>query len=799
MSTTQDPDLLRAASHRHMAEHLTGPFAAGAVNVPVPVNASGVVNVDWTSREPLLTVAPRAPLGDIGWRLEVVLRATPSNVTLTPVEFAPYTEAGAFLPLHLPAVHATLRTAAPFSLNLSLSEVAPDGTLTPVAASLIASRLEVNLTEGVLGRLLYLLGAEKLRLRRQGREIAATRTLVGARADALDRIGADLGVARFADEIRYDAARREIVTSVRLGADGAPAAEPDEEYRTRLRLYRPTLVPTRRNVLALLNGEALPSGEDLTAEQRRGLLPRLGAGGSFELLEADNQLAVAIQIVGAGSASFRDNFFRHIRAVHIVWPANSSPGNTAHAQRYIPATRRLRIDELRTRLRQNFTFDANAALAPSLAEALDRVGRCRRALGITTQWNVFRTQDSNGGSRYELGLGADLEMLSAAELTQMRDRLLAANRAPAAQPEIERLLRSMRPATAAADPEGTWLLQACGLKTVHRLASASRRLYVSHLPTYGLTINAGGAPTLGTNETRTLESRYFSPGDVAGNVTLAEGLAAALARWTSEGQQAWASLTAADALTRWGQAVARPSNDPALRVFREAGLPAVEAPAPVVEQLRRVPPELMQTVRLNATFAQRILTASDATRANIAGELRRLANVLRDNNLVSVLPLVSGTDVLLVVGVIGLPSAGINLSERRSTGFRWYAVPLEGGTPTIRPVGSRTNFLAGGAGLWAVVLLGYARRGLTDPYEFRVELPDGELLTLKQYEFLMNLLQHVCPMGVEVNTFSIRRGHVDLDGDGTADPLQPVASRTFRQFRRTRQRGEAGVTLEENE
>lgn len=799
MSTTQDPDLMRAASHRHMAAHLTGPFAAGAVNLTVPVGKAGVVNVDWTSREPLLTVAPRVPLGGVGWRLEAVLQARPANQRLLPVEFAPYTEAGASLPLHLPAVHPTLRTAAPFRLTLSLFEVAPDGSQTAVAAAQLAARLEVNLTEGVLGRLLYLLGAEKLRLRRQGREIAAARMIAGARDDSLDRIGADLGVARFADEIRYDTARREIVTSVRLDSGGAPTAEPDEEYRTRLRLYRPTLVPTRRNLLALLNGEGLPSGEDLTEEQRRGLLPRLGAPGPFELLEADNQLAVAIQIVGAGSPNFRDNFFRHIRAVHLLWPANSTPANTAHAQRYIPVSRRLRIDELRTRLRQNFTFDANAALAPSLADALDRVGRCRRALGVTTQWNVFRAQDSGGGSRYELGLGVDLEVPPAAELTQMRDRLLAANRAPAADPGIERLLRSMQPATAAADPEGAWLLQACGLKTVHRLAAGSRRLYVSHLPTYGLTINAGGAPTLGPSEARTLESRYFSPGDVAGNVTLAEGLAASLTRWTGEGQRAWANLTAADAATRWGQAVARPSNDPALRVFREAGLPAVETPAPVVEQLRRVPPELMQTVRLHATFAQRILTATDATRANVAGELRRLANVLRNNNLVSVLPLVSGTDVLLVVGVIGLPSAGINLSERRSTGFRWYAVPLEGGNPTIRPVGSRTSFVAGGPGLWAVVLLGYARRGLTDPYEFRVELPDGELLTLKQYEFLMNLLQHVCPMGVEVNTFSIRRRHVDLDGDGTADPLQPVASRTFRQFRRTRQRGEAGVTLEDNE
>jgi hypothetical protein len=78
-----------------------------------------------------------------------------------------------------------------------------------------------------------------------------------------------------------------------------------------------------------------------------------------------------------------------------------------------------------------------------------------------------------------------------------------------------------------------------------------------------------------------------------------------------------------------------------------------------------------------------------------------------------------------------------------------------------------------------------------------VELPEHARLNLLQYEFLMNVLQHAHPVGVEVNTFSIRQRHVDLDEDGTAEPLPPSTFRTFRQFRRTRSRGEAGVRIDE--
>jgi hypothetical protein len=61
----------------------------------------------------------------------------------------------------------------------------------------------------------------------------------------------------------------------------------------------------------------------------------------------------------------------------------------------------------------------------------------------------------------------------------------------------------------------------------------------------------------------------------------------------------------------------------------------------------------------------------------------------------------------------------------------------------------------------------------------------------------MNLLGRACPMGVEINTFRIRRGHVDLDGDGAADPMPPSLATTFRAFVRRRHAGQTAITLEE--
>jgi hypothetical protein len=151
----------------------------------------------------------------------------------------------------------------------------------------------------------------------------------------------------------------------------------------------------------------------------------------------------------------------------------------------------------------------------------------------------------------------------------------------------------------------------------------------------------------------------------------------------------------------------------------------------------------------------------------------------------------SSGDVILVAGVVSLPEAGVNLAEQPATGFRWYVIPISGPGGVVETVGARSDFVPAGEGLSAVVVIGYARTGLTDPYEYRVDLPDSAVLSRREYEYLMNLLELVTPVGIRVNTFAIRKQHVDTNGDGSADPLDPTISRTYRTFRRRRNVGEA--------
>jgi hypothetical protein len=64
-------------------------------------------------------------------------------------------------------------------------------------------------------------------------------------------------------------------------------------------------------------------------------------------------------------------------------------------------------------------------------------------------------------------------------------------------------------------------------------------------------------------------------------------------------------------------------------------------------------------------------------------------------------------------------------------------------------------------------------------------LPDGALLDLDQYGYVMNLLEALCPIGIEINTFDIRRSHV-ADVGGTPTFLSSSASRTYHRYRRRR-------------
>ncbi|HEX6683619.1 MAG TPA: hypothetical protein VF062_12530 [Candidatus Limnocylindrales bacterium] len=797
-----DPDLHASASHRNMIDHLTAPLQAGAAESAITVSPIGMVELPTATREPLLLAAPLRALEGVAWAVTVELPGGSS----TQLEFAAGTEAGAYLPLYRPPADPETGIVAPFSVRLRLVEVLASERR-PVPAEQIASNLDVRLVEGVTGRMLYLLGAEKQRIRRQARELALVRTLAGAHGDALDRIGAELGVPRFFDTIRFrdptDEERPSIFARFRFGErtfgpgrGGEITAdarrEPDEEYRRRLAIYKPWLYPSLGHVEATLNE----------------LLGEIGVSARALVTDESQPAAAAVHLVGVEARTARPGpppaldlagragFHEYARRTTLIWPGDEAVANGIHNARYLPSATTEQVNLLRRRLRAGYTFPAQAAIAPMLAQALDRVGRCRRALGEAGAWAVTRCQDATGGSRYELGLGADLTPPAAAELTRLANRLTAGEiTLPTAPSDVEpdpaetaALLASARPRPPGEDPDGAWLLEACGLRTVHRVRTDL--VYVSHIPTFGLAISGPSVTTVGTPIT--LEARYHATGEPGSHVLLVRGLQEAGREWTELGHGAWTVLEPAAGRDAWDAAVA--TGEATAAILSHVGLPVVTDPDDVAARLRGLPAELIATFRLPELESQRVT----AGRPEAINDLRDLLNVLGGQGFSSALLLVVDTDeVVVVVGGIALPLAGLNLAERSATQFRWYAVriwPNQGVSPAVSEIGylgARSDFNPGRWGLYAIVALGQIRSqfGGTEAYEFTVDLPEGTVLSLLQYEYLMNLLAHLHPMGTRVNTWSIRQRHVDLDGGGTPEPVPPHISRTYRQYRRPRFRG----------
>ncbi|MFO0750668.1 MAG: hypothetical protein U1F43_34115 [Myxococcota bacterium] len=729
-----DPDEPAAASHRNIVAHLSGPLAAGAVDHPIAIGADARALLAWRPREPLLVAALRRDLGDETLTLTVTV--SPDGVgarSLASLTWDRWSERGSFL-LLAPASDPLFQSPLPVTLGLALTAAG-----VALAPNAVAGAVELRLVEGVLGRTVFLLGAEKQRIRRAARELTAMRSLATARDEALDRTGEELGVPRFAESMAWDGS--EIVTT--------RAREDDASYRRRLGIYRPFLVPNRRRALGLLRDAGLAA---------------------IDLVEADNPFAVAVRLVSvapslaAAKAQKRD-FFAHLRRTRLLEPAAAVP-----AARFLPKARRAREDALRQRLAGDLKFDAQTHIAPALALALDRLARCVRALGVHDALRVRRGQDAAGGSRYELGIGVD--WADFADATKQALYLAASGRVNVADAEVGALLAEMKPTPVATDPDCRWLMHPCGLATVHRIDQDW--LYVSAMPALGLTIS-GVADTPGPHPVD-LDAHLAGPLDSGLNVVLARALTQARAATAG----AWSELgDHATQVAAWQSAV-NPSPGVA-QSFRDLALPVVTQPQFGVA-LAKLPPQLVTTL---------VVSGLSQTQR---GEL---VAALRDAGMVAAVPLgYASGDVHLVVSVIGLPQIGSNLGARRATGFRWYAVPITGPGGSIGALGSRTRFLPAGHGLTAIVCIAYARIGLTDPYEVRAEAPAGVQLDLAQYEYLMNVLDHLHPLGVEVNTWSIRQAHVDLDGDGVAEPLGPSRARTFRPFRRPRHVGAAAVTLE---
>jgi len=751
-----DPDAPASAAEVALLAQLTGPYSATR-RVSLDLDAEGTVAVAMTTRHPLLLVALRRDLAEETVRVTATLDPGGARERiLPPALLGPWSGRGASVPVHAPPGEADV---PPFTAALRVERRSGSDAFTPVTGPELLALVEVAVLESLLGRLVYLLTQEKQRVRRTAREVAAYRTLAHARRDALDRVGAGVGVARLDNELVHEAG--EVFTRRRAGG----GRESDAAYAARLQPYVRFLVPTRACVAGLLaDTSRFPEG--------------------LTVVEEDDQFAVAVHLVAVGDPSARSAFLDGVRRDRLVLPAAGVASNKVHAARPVAGGRAAEIAALRARLRASFAFTGTQAIAPPLAAALDQVARVCQALDTGVSWAVQRAQDADAGSRYELGLGVDIAVPTAAHVNDLRDAILAADRSATGDGAAEAVIAGLRAAgvpTAAADPEVRWLWRACGLATVHRVDAGT--LYLSHLPTGGLVVTGSSVAEAG--HAATLTAHLHAPGDPGGNAALVAALAGAATDWAGVGGTAWTELDDAAARARWARVPALAAPHPAAAALGSAELPVVTRPASVVAALGRLPAELIRTLEVAPALAAGLNAGEPAA----AAELGRLVEVLRARRLSSVLPLIDdGGRVLLVVGVVGLPAAGPYLTGRFSTGFRWYVVPL-GGAAQVRALGSTTSLDGTGDGLVAVVALSYVRGGRTDPYELRVDVPEGTVLSLDQYELLMNTLQRAHPLGVEVNTFDLRRHHVDVDGDGHAEPLPPSVARTFRTYQRRRSRG----------
>jgi hypothetical protein len=762
-----DLDLLRSASHRSMAAHLSGPFGGGAHERPLVLNAEGQAVVEVPSRQPLVVVAPREDLGPLGFQVSVKITIKGQTQAQVVLRFEPFTEAGAFLPaFHPDPLLPEPALVPPMTVEVTRGQ----GARMDVP---VAQQVEVRLVEGVMGRLLYALGAEKQRIRRQARELFAMRRLEYATGNVLDRLGVELGVPRFEERLTWDVAK---------GQPGSETErESDMDYSRRLAIYRPFLMATPREVLRRLNGP----GEGAV---NTGPLAGLGLTSRFSLLEANTEFAVGIWLVGPKKPAFLE----HLRHVHLLSPAWAK----LPEHRLLPQRERARQEAMLARLRASYTFPEGTWLAPGVAAALDQVGLCRVALGVKQRWGVLRAQSDSGGSRYELGLGVEVVAPQAAELTAMVTNLQQGKFAAGTDVNILNLLQSLKPLPVAEDPVGHWLLAGCGLRTVHQVAGS--RYYLSHVPIHGLVVSGEPGPEA------SLAARLHAPGDTGLDSVLFHALRDVEADAAAGGATVpWARVPLAGAPTTWAQAVVPPAA--AVQAFAAAGLRTPSQAGDVqraVANLGNVPPEMTVTLTLEASLALGLLANKPAA----VDRLKVLVASMKRREVVSVLPLVimggaaMPPGVALVVGATALPELAVTLNPRRED-FRWYRLPVNGEPGTLQgDVGPRTRYVPHEqTGLAAVVAVTLVRRNRADPrgrirpFEAKLVMNEGARMDLLQYEFLMNLLDHVAPLGVVVDTRTLREEQVDPGGQGQAVPLTGLLARNFRAFRQHRNPGERDI------
>jgi hypothetical protein len=732
-----DPAHLGAGVLAAAAAELIGPLAPAATPRPLTLRPSSggptgqaEAVVDFTTRQPLVLCTV---LSDVDAQGLTILPASKSGKDapqpLPVVTFAPHTAAGTALVAFVPPVGKG-EVAAPFTL---LARGIRGGELgVGLSAAQLIATVRFDLVEGVLGRLLTVLLDEKGRIRRTARQIRAMRTLEGASGDALDRLGADLSCARFSDELFWDADEQTPATRP-LQPPGT--REDDASYRARLRVLRGVRLPSTPWIDSALDGFLADVGETSTVTVDESVDPQL----------------IALRLVAPGAPGAIGQLLNAIRRVHLIWPAGSTEGDDAHAHRLLPPDVIARVDTQRAAL-ATWQVQPFQPLAPTVAEALTTLdARCVQ-LGARPWPRVLRGQDNAGGSRFELGFGAQLAAPVAAQLD-------AAVSAATALKDP-----NLVPRPRSADPAGAWLLRACGLRTVERDADGT--VFVSTTPMGPLVVDI--EPGADGDVPLTLTARLVSPTDPDHDVPVVAVITAlATAQLTPVADPAGVL------------AAVRPTGTvPGLEAaLNSRSVPKVTDVAAFGRQLGTVPPREYAVFDLGATRTAAVIANSAL--------LSPLFTTATAAGASSVVALATGAGTLaLVFGVTGLPLAGANLAGEHTLIHRWQVRGFGDQHATLSPRrGAVVTIPLFNSGISVVSCVLGQHSGANDPYTWRPALPDDALLTLRQYEHLLNIVELVTPVGVRADTFAIRRRHVDVDGSGRSTGLNIAAARAYRRYR----------------
>lgn len=736
---------------------VTAPFGAAMTTTPISM-LDGEFVASGSFRQPVFLVRLCRALGAEA----VVVKPTVNGNAQSDVVFAPFSGEGTLLCAYRPELAEGEDGTGAFTVAVSVYRVTGESRhdhVPTVAAALsnddAADLLEGVVLEGLMARVLYLATMEKQRAVRVAREIDACRYLELAYADGLDAIGRDVGVARRSDR-----------------------DETDTQYRARLAIYTSWRLPTPTGFSEALNG---PEGVGLA---NTGLPSLAGITDRFEIVEDINELSVATKLVYAGPNGKKgwDNFHAEIKASHLI-----DLDKAMHAR--LPSSRRELYEGIRKRLNSEVTRpDAKVRhLAPLTASTLDRAVRLIRGLEYPGNIVLTRAYDNTAGSAYELGLSVDIKTFDAAGLTAMGKRVNKVK----GDAEIVALARSLSPRDPADDPLATWLFEPCGFRTVH--AVDKDRVLLSPLPSFGQWID-GDSEVDGQT---TFEARYHASGVATGiHVRVSESLDDAAALFDDKGFGVLPAVLTpaqlADTLQELS-AAAPPARPVILTESEAAGLIAHDAQVfsmslrnnMNLDQVVALPIAKAAVEALAAGSGVKLRTAlNDRVQALLEAGFYSTAGVWDDAN----------SRLLLFASVSQLPASVTKVGEPPTATYYWYSTPVPSTTPgqaksiyLDQNRGGRAIVHNRSDGLALLVCIGYARRGLADPFEVKIKLEDAStILNADQYAHLMNLLEAMYPIGIEINTYDVRRYHVDSDGDGKPEFLTSRASRTYYRYRSRR-------------